>query len=465
MWTPQSIKPGETDASKKKILFEVYTSDGLLASGGADANYEATAPVYAAGDLKLSWDLGATWTNVVGTAPSIQGKSFKYTFDNTEVALAKLPAIAIGVKFAKTNFRDQEFYIPFRSEIEDYSFATDSIKGVAFDQNAIDKFALTLATGANLATVDGVVDAIKAKTDNLPSDPADASDIAGSFGSVSLGLTDIYAKVVNLPADPAGLTNLASAHGAGSWEGGATVPADLAALQADVDDIQSRLPDALVGGRMDSSIGNVQTVAAYGLQSAVALLTATAMSGTATSVSFRYQGQMNGLAPIDVTGDTFVGMTITLHNPNNLLTDGSAPQTRRILSGSYDGGTFTYTANVDAWTPEPSGVFGDDGGDYEVKLWPASTGLATQTSLDAVLLNQDILLGLLHHNSVVDLQTWSGTDLLTARIRRFASAAAAIAATRDAADDADGEIRRFRLVAEYASAGKYKRFQITEDDL
>lgn len=46
-----------------------------------------------------------------------------------------------------------------------------------------------LATAANLATVAGYVDtevaAIKAKTDNLPSDPADASDIAAAFSTVN----------------------------------------------------------------------------------------------------------------------------------------------------------------------------------------------------------------------------------------------------------------------------------------
>lgn len=75
-----------------------------------------------------------------------------------------------------------------------------------------------LATAANLATVAGYVDtevaAIKAKTDNLPSDPADASDIATSFSTVNSTLAAIAgyidtevaaikAKTDNLPSDPA----------------------------------------------------------------------------------------------------------------------------------------------------------------------------------------------------------------------------------------------------------------------
>ena len=71
---------------------------------------------------------------------------------------------------------------------------------------------------ALLATLAGYVDtevaAIKAKTDNLPSDPADASDIAASFSTVNSTLSTIAAyidtevaaikaKTDNLPTDPA----------------------------------------------------------------------------------------------------------------------------------------------------------------------------------------------------------------------------------------------------------------------
>lgn len=57
------------------------------------------------------------------------------------------------------------------------------------------------------------VDAVAAKTAALPPDPADASDVAAQF---------------------------------------ATVNATLAAVQADTDNLQTRLPAALVGGKMDS---------------------------------------------------------------------------------------------------------------------------------------------------------------------------------------------------------------------
>jgi hypothetical protein len=83
------------------------------------------------------------------------------------------------------------------------------------------------AAGMNtkLDTIDDFLDtevaAIKAKTDNLPSDPADASDLAASFATVNTKLDTIddfldteiaaiKAKTDNLPSDPADASDLAA---------------------------------------------------------------------------------------------------------------------------------------------------------------------------------------------------------------------------------------------------------------
>jgi hypothetical protein len=82
------------------------------------------------------------------------------------------------------------------------------------------------ASQTSVDTIDDFVDtevaAIKAKTDNLPSDPADASDIAASFTTVNskLDAIDDYidtevaaikAKTDNLPASPAATSDIPSA--------------------------------------------------------------------------------------------------------------------------------------------------------------------------------------------------------------------------------------------------------------
>jgi hypothetical protein len=99
----------------------------------------------------------------------------------------------------------------------------------AADANTIYGAVVTGATGATIAadiiTIDDFLDtevaAIKAKTDNLPADPADASDIAASFTTVNTALTTIddfldteiaaiKAKTDNLPADPADASDIAA---------------------------------------------------------------------------------------------------------------------------------------------------------------------------------------------------------------------------------------------------------------
>jgi hypothetical protein len=84
----------------------------------------------------------------------------------------------------------------------------------------------TRASQTSVDTVDDFLDtevaAIKAKTDNLPADPADASDIASSFSTVNSTLSTIAAyidtevaaikaKTDNLPASPAATGDIPSA--------------------------------------------------------------------------------------------------------------------------------------------------------------------------------------------------------------------------------------------------------------
>lgn len=140
------------------------------------------------------------------------------------------------------------------------------------------------ASQTSVDTVAGYLDtevaAIKAKTDNLPTDPADASDIAASFSTVNGTLATIAtyidtevaaikAKTDSLPSDPADASDIAAAFvtvnskldtidtvvDAILVDTGTTLQSELDGIQADTEDIQSRIPLALVSGRMDSSIG------------------------------------------------------------------------------------------------------------------------------------------------------------------------------------------------------------------
>jgi hypothetical protein len=115
----------------------------------------------------------------------------------------------------------------FYSEQITLSAANGFEKGKSY--NIVITAAVGAVTGATIAadiiTIDDFLDtevaAIKAKTDNLPADPADASDIAASFTTVNTALTTIddfldteiaaiKAKTDNLPADPADASDIAA---------------------------------------------------------------------------------------------------------------------------------------------------------------------------------------------------------------------------------------------------------------
>lgn len=98
------------------------------------------------------------------------------------------------------------------------TLATDAVSAAALSAGAVTEIQAGLATQASVDIIDDFLDtevaAIKAKTDNLPSDPADASDIAASFASLAATLATvatyvdtevaaIKAKTDNLPSDPA----------------------------------------------------------------------------------------------------------------------------------------------------------------------------------------------------------------------------------------------------------------------
>lgn len=128
--------------------------------------------------------------------------------------------------------------------------------------------------------IDTEVAAIKAKTDNLPSDPADASDIAASFSTVNVTLATIAgyvdtevaaikAKTDNLPASPAATSSIPTAAviadavwdelvGDHSGVSGSTAEA-LAAAGAAGDPWTTMLPGAYGVGSAGRIIGSIPT--------------------------------------------------------------------------------------------------------------------------------------------------------------------------------------------------------------
>lgn len=163
--------------------------------------------------------------------------------------------------------------VPNRSLVS--AMATDTLDANALKTDAVTEIQSGLATSAALATVQADTDDIQTR---IPAALV-SGRIDASVGAMAANTVTASA----IATDAIGAAELA-ADAVTEIQSGLATAAAQATLQADTDDIQTRLPVALVSGRMDSSVGamaaNTMTAAA-----AAADLTTELQTGLATAVS------------------------------------------------------------------------------------------------------------------------------------------------------------------------------------
>lgn len=213
---------------------------------------------------------------------------------------------------------------------------------------------------AQLAAIDDYIDtevaAIKAKTDNLPADPADASDIAASFSTVNSTLATIAgyidtevaaikAKTDNLPASPAATGDIPSAATVAS-----AVRTELATELARIDAAISTRQISIwssAGATVDLSGTTVKAVTdtvnadmikLYGNASAARLLSLSArtmhdgtVTGSATTTSF-----VDSATSSFAETDQFKGRIIIFYDAEHIIKEAT-----NITA--YDPGTNAFT--------------------------------------------------------------------------------------------------------------------------
>ena len=141
------------------------------------------------------------------------------------------------------------------------AIAADAITAAKIADGAID--AATFAAGAITATViaTGAVDADALAADAVTeiwaaSTAPTAATIAGAVWNEDATTHQTQGTFGQAIGDPAADANTIYA-AVVTNAAGATIAADIITVQADTDDIQTRLPAALVSGRMDASVGAV----------------------------------------------------------------------------------------------------------------------------------------------------------------------------------------------------------------
>lgn len=187
--------------------------------------------------------------------------------------------------------------------------------------------------------LDTEIGAIKAKTDNLPSDPADASDIATAFTALSAKVdviddfldtevAAIKAKTDLIPSDPADASDIAASFATVNSKIDAVddlidteiaaIKAETASIQADTNDIQSRLPAALTGAgnmKADSLAISGSTAAADNLEGhALRTVPVTFTGGTTTTAVL---ANVDGAAASS-TDDVYNGRILVFSGPAGL---------------------------------------------------------------------------------------------------------------------------------------------------
>jgi len=116
------------------------------------------------------------------------------------------------------------------------------------------------ALADNLPTIETLINAIKLKTDNLPGDPADASDIAASFASIASTLGTIAGYLDTEIAAILADTNEIQT----DWVNGGRLDLLIDAIKAKTDGLPSDPADeSSIQGTLTTIIGTLATLAAY----------------------------------------------------------------------------------------------------------------------------------------------------------------------------------------------------------
>lgn len=243
----------------------------------------------------------------------------------------------------------------YRFDVPDAVFATGvnnavvMLKGATNMEPCVMEFMLT---GVNLQ------DAVRAGLTALPNAAADAAGGLPISDAGGLDMDSIKSDTAAILVDT-----------------GTTLQAELDGIQADTEDIQARLPAALVGGRIDANVGAISgdSTAADNLETAFddtagavpwqgIVDQGTAQAATATTIQLRSAAAF--------ASDQLIGAVVT-------ITGGSAGVGQSRTITDYDGSTDT--ATVDTWTTTPSGTI-----TYKIFVSPPadSTGASIKTVTD-----------------------------------------------------------------------------------
>jgi hypothetical protein len=323
-----------------RVFFSVRLGTGLPATGVASGNFTVTVR-----------NPQNTATMAAPTITEVGGGQYLFdisaTFSNTHGAGEY--GVTISVNSTSPNVRDTMggLVVFFASNPDDLATDIAALPSAAAVSTQVWGEALPGAftlgeAGERLATTDDRVDQALSTTEaNIRgADSDDLKDISDEIAAVQADTNDIQTR---LPAALVGgrmdsdvgnmqaavLTQIntqlevTSGHGAGSWAGVATAPQvirdamklaptagapaagsvdlHLDDIEADTTNIQTRLPAALVGGRMDSDVAVIQAAALTQINTQLEVTSGHGAGSWATATGFAVAGDAMALTPAERT--------------------------------------------------------------------------------------------------------------------------------------------------------------------
>ena len=211
---PNALQSGRVDSYTGAMAADVITASAIAtdAIGSAELAASAVSEIQSG----LSTLDAAGIRTAVGLASANLDTQLTAIDDYIDTEVAAIKAKTDQLTFTTANRVDSQVFGMQADTVTASAIATDAIGSAELAASAVSEIQSGLSTldaagirtavglaSANLdtqlSTIDDYIDtevaAIKAKTDNLPSDPADASDIAASFATVSSTLATIAAYI------------------------------------------------------------------------------------------------------------------------------------------------------------------------------------------------------------------------------------------------------------------------------
>jgi hypothetical protein len=293
-----------------RVTFMILDADGDLVTGL---------------DSEVSIDAG-TFTDCTNEATEIATASGMYYLDLTSAEMNG-DTIAIIVKTSSSGAKTTPIVL-YPEEAGDIRVDVTMLSGDATAADNAESFfdgtgyagtnnviplvttTTTATTATNVTTVNGlaanVITATSINADAITAAKiADGAIDAATFAAGAINAAAIATDAITaakIAADAIGASELA-ADAVTEIQSGLATSASIVTLQADTDDIQTRLPAALVSGRMDSSVGAM----------AANVITATAINADAITDA-KVASDVTIASVTGAVGSVTAGVTVTTNN-------------------------------------------------------------------------------------------------------------------------------------------------------